>query len=51
MCLRVRDDPEAKSQPIVVLVGVLRQFDGRVRGRGRAKRVCVQLRILTPLLD
>ena len=51
VCLRVQDDPEAKSQPIVVLVGVLKQCDGRVRGRGREKRVCVQLRILTPLLD
>ena len=47
VCLRVQDDPEVKSQPIVVLVGVLRSCDGR----GREKRVCVQLRVLTPLLD
>ena len=49
MCHRVQDDPEAKSQPVVVLVGVLRWCDGRVRGRGRKKLVCVQLRILTNL--
>ena len=50
VCLRVQDDPEAKSQPIVVLVGVLRSCDDRVRVRvrGREKRVCVQLRVLTP---
>ena len=45
MCSRVQDDPEAKSQPIVVFVGVLRYCDGcvRVRVRVREKRVCVQL--------
>ena len=47
VCLRVQDDPEAKSQPVIVLVGVLRYCDGRVPVRGLGKRVCVQLRILT----
>ena len=51
VCPRVQDDPEAKSQPVVVLVGVLRWCEGRGRGRGREKRVCVQLRILKLLLD
>ena len=50
VCVRVQDDPEAKSRPVVVLVGVLRWWDGRVRVRVRVKRVCVQLRIRTPLL-
>ena len=52
VCPRVQADPETKSQPGVVLVGVLRSCDGRVRVRVRVreKRVCVQLRILAPLL-
>ena len=50
VCPRVQDDPEAKSQPVVVLVGVLRKCDGRVRVRvrGREKRVCVQLGFSDP---
>ena len=47
MCLRVQDDPEAKSQPVVVLVGVLRLYDGRVRDR--ASRSCATENTNTPV--
>ena len=50
MCLRVQDDPEAKSQPVDVLVGVLRWCDGRVfvfMVVVVKKHVCVQMRIQT----
>ena len=40
VCHRVQDDPVAKSQPVVVLVGVLMWCDSRVRGRGRETRSC-----------
>ena len=52
VCPRVQDDPEAKSQPVVVLGRVVLWRDGRVRVRGRGsreKRVWMQLRILTIL--
>ena len=36
-------NPEAKSQPIVVLVGVLRLCDGRARGRAREYKHVTQM--------
>ena len=43
----IQGDVTTKRQPFCVLVGVLSECDSRDRGRGREKRVCVQLRILT----
>ena len=50
-CGHIQGDVTTKHQPFCVLVGVVLWRDGRVHVRVREKRVCVQLRILTPLLD
>ena len=48
----IQGDVTTKRQPFCVLFGVLLQCDSRVRGRdrGREKRVCVRLRILTDIV-